>query len=147
MAPSIIGGAWVISFRLGFRRRVPARFDVVRLEDPEIVGHWILKRIVGLPGEEVLLKDGELFIDGQVIDDTHAQYAQVSSHLERLRVSNLSFVTGPACPSRTVVTGRNAATLLAYSGFPKTLCTSGVAVKVATFGPVKPFCLFLTLLT
>ena len=79
MEPSIIEGAWVISFRLGFRRRVPARFDVVRLEDPEIVGHWILKRIVGLPGEEVLLQDGELFIDGQVIADTHAQYAQVSS--------------------------------------------------------------------
>jgi len=79
MEPSIIEGAWVISFRLGFRRRIPARFDVVRLEDPEIVGHWILKRIVGLPGEEVLLKDGELFIDGQVIADTHAQYAQVSS--------------------------------------------------------------------
>jgi len=79
MEPSIIEGAWVISFRLGFRRRVPARFDVVRLEDPEIVGHWILKRIVGLPGEEVLLKDGELYIDGQVIADTHAQYAQAPS--------------------------------------------------------------------
>ena len=79
MEPSIIEGAWVISFRVGFRRRVPARFDVVRLEDPEIVGHWILKRIVGLPGEEVSLKDGELYIDGQVIADTHAQYAQVSS--------------------------------------------------------------------
>ena len=79
MEPSIIEGSWVISFRLGFRRKVPVRFDVVRLEDPEIVGHWILKRIVGLPGEEVLLKDGELYIDGQVIADTHAQYAQVSS--------------------------------------------------------------------
>ena len=79
MEPSIIEGSWVISFRLGFRRKVPVRFDVVRLEDPEIVGHWILKRIVGLPGEEVLLKDGELFIDGQVIADTHAQYPQVSS--------------------------------------------------------------------
>ena len=79
MEPSIIEGAWVISFRLGFRRRVPARFDVVRLEDPEIVGHWILKRIVGLPGEEVLLKNGELFIDGRSVADTHAHYAQVSS--------------------------------------------------------------------
>ena len=79
MEPSIIEGSWVISFRLGFRRRVPSRFDVVRFEDPRMVGHWILKRIVGLPGEEVLLKDGELFIDGQVIADTHAHYAQAPS--------------------------------------------------------------------
>ena len=79
MEPSIVEGSWVISFRLGFRRRVPARFDVVRLEDPGIVGHWILKRIVGLPGEEVLLRDGELFIDGQAIADTYAYYAQAPS--------------------------------------------------------------------
>ena len=79
MEPSIIEGSWVISFRSGFRRRVPSRFDVVRLEDPRMAGHWILKRIVGLPGEEVLLKDGELFIDGRSVADTHAHYAQVSS--------------------------------------------------------------------
>ena len=79
MEPSIVEGSWVISFRLGFRRRVPARFDVVRLEDPGTVGHWILKRIVGLPGEEVLLRDGELFIDGQAIADAHACYAQAPS--------------------------------------------------------------------
>ena len=79
MEPSIIEGSWVISFRSGFRRRVPSRFDVVRLEDPRMAGHWILKRIVGLPGEEVLLKDGELFIGGQAIADTYAHYAQAPS--------------------------------------------------------------------
>ncbi len=79
MEPSIIEGAWVISFRLGFRRRVPARFDVVRLEDPKMAGHWILKRIVGLPGEEVVLRSGELFVDGQAVLDPHARYVQASS--------------------------------------------------------------------
>ena len=79
MEPSIIEGSWVISFRLGFRRRFPSRFDVVRFEDPQVSGHWILKRIVGLPGEEVLLKDGELFIGGRAISDTHAHYAQAPS--------------------------------------------------------------------
>ena len=79
MEPSIVEGSWVISFRLGFRRRVPARFDVVRLEEPGTAGHWILKRIVGLPGEEVLLRDGELFIDGLAIADDHAYYTQAPS--------------------------------------------------------------------
>ena len=79
MEPSIIEGAWVISFRLGFRRRVPARFDVVRLEDPKMAGHWILKRIVGLPGEEVVLRSGELFVDGQAVLDPHARCVQALS--------------------------------------------------------------------
>ena len=79
MEPAIIEGAWVIEFRLGFRRRAPARFDVVRLEDPGVAGHWILKRIVGLPGEEVVLRAGELFVDGQAVVDTYARYVQAPS--------------------------------------------------------------------
>jgi len=79
MEPAIIEGAWVISSRLGFRRRAPARFDVVRLEDPEVDGHWILKRIVGLPREEVVLAAGELFVDGRAVLDIHAHYVQSSS--------------------------------------------------------------------
>ena len=79
MEPAIIEGSWVISFRLGFNRRAPARFDVVRFEDPGVPGHWILKRIVGLPGEEVVLRSGELFVDGQVVPDSHARFVQASS--------------------------------------------------------------------
>ena len=76
MEPAIVEGAWVISSRLGFKRRAPARFDVVRLENPQVTGHWILKRIVGLPGEEVVLRAGELFIDGHAVVDTYAHYIQ-----------------------------------------------------------------------
>ena len=79
MEPAIVEGAWVISYRLGFKRRAPARFDVVRLEDPQVTGHWILKRIVGLPGEEVVLRAGELFVDGRAVVDTYAHYVQSPS--------------------------------------------------------------------
>ena len=79
MEPAIVEGAWVISSRLGFRRRAPVRFDVVRFEDPGVDGHWILKRIVGLPGEEVVLRAGELFVDGRAVVDTYAHYVQSPS--------------------------------------------------------------------
>lgn len=72
MEPSISEGAWVVTFRAGFRRREPRRFDVVRLEDPRSAGHWILKRIVGLPGEEVALRNGELFVNGDLVGEPHA---------------------------------------------------------------------------
>jgi signal peptidase I len=72
MEPAIGDGSWVISARAGFRRRPPQRFDVVRLEDPRASGHWILKRIVGLPGEEVSLKEGELYVNDQTVADSFA---------------------------------------------------------------------------
>ena len=58
----------MLAFRAGFRRREPNRFDVVRLEDPRSPGHWIMKRIIGLPGEDIELRSGELFVDGEAVD-------------------------------------------------------------------------------
>jgi signal peptidase I len=72
MEPAISERSWVIALKAGFRRRVPERFDVVRLEDPRSAGHWIMKRIVGLPGEEVGLREGELFIDNEPVADSYA---------------------------------------------------------------------------
>lgn len=72
MEPSINEKTWVVVKRTGFRRRNPRRFDVVRLEDPNAPNHWILKRIVGLPNEEVSLLAGELIIDGEPVVDEFA---------------------------------------------------------------------------
>ena len=72
MEPAIGDGSWVVSVRAGFRRREPRRFDVVRLEEPGLSGHWILKRIVGLPGEEVSLRQGDLYVDDLAIADSFA---------------------------------------------------------------------------
>jgi signal peptidase I len=70
MEPAIGDGSWVISVRAGFRRRPPQRFDVVRLEEPGSAGHWILKRVVGLPGEEVSLREGDLYVNDVAIVDS-----------------------------------------------------------------------------
>jgi signal peptidase I len=72
MEPAISENTWVIAQRAGFRWREPRRFDVVRLEDPREAGHWIMKRIVGLPGEEVALRGGELFVVGDLVEDSFA---------------------------------------------------------------------------
>ena len=74
MEPAFSENTWVAVFRAGFRKCGPRRFDVVRLEDPRRPNHWMLKRIVGLPGEEVALKAGGLFIDGEEVAEPHAYY-------------------------------------------------------------------------
>ncbi|MDA1278696.1 MAG: signal peptidase I [Chloroflexi bacterium] len=72
MEPTIAENSWVFTKRAGFRNREPRRFDVVRLEDPLEPNHWILKRIVGLPGETVELRSGVLFVDEQPVVDRFA---------------------------------------------------------------------------
>lgn len=72
MEPTLPDGAWVLVDRRAFRgQRAPARFDIVRMEDPERRGHWIIKRVVGLPGEEVRLGGGRLYVNDQEIIETY----------------------------------------------------------------------------
>ncbi|HEY1066796.1 MAG TPA: signal peptidase I [Pirellulales bacterium] len=56
-----------------FRVRDPARFEVAVFRRPGQAGQAYVKRIVGLPGESLLIRDGDLFIDGQRVHKTLAE--------------------------------------------------------------------------
>ena len=40
------------------------RYDIVVAEDPFINNRMIVKRVVGLPGENVIIKEGDIYING-----------------------------------------------------------------------------------
>lgn len=67
MAPALRPGDVVSSGWLPQAGRLfrPRRFDRWLFASPE--GHPLLKRVVGLPGETVSLRDGDLAIDGAVV--------------------------------------------------------------------------------
>lgn len=72
MEPALSDGSWVVVSRRAFRPpRKPGRFDIVRFEDPSRPGHWSVKRVVGLPGEEVSLEDGQLLVDGRRVTEPY----------------------------------------------------------------------------
>ena len=56
--------------RRAYNNSIPARGDIVLMEHPNRIGFWEIKRIIGLPGEEVQLKYGILTIDGKHVKDT-----------------------------------------------------------------------------
>ena len=51
--------------RIGLR--LPRRGDVVIFADPRDSGDYYVKRVAGLPGETLSLKNGNLLIDGQLV--------------------------------------------------------------------------------
>ena len=70
MSPTLRGtgeenGDWVLSERLSFRLRKPHRWELVRYRDDE--GNIVMKRVVGLPGETLCLRDGRVSIDGSAV--------------------------------------------------------------------------------
>ena len=81
MKPTLPSGSYVLVNRRAYgNQRVPARFEIVRMEDPERRGHWILKRVVGLPGEEVSLVDGRLMVNGTPVQEPHTDRVDTSNH-------------------------------------------------------------------
>ena len=55
--------------RRAYKNSTPARWDIVLIEHPKQIGSYEIKRIIGLPNEEVQLKHGILIIDGKHIKD------------------------------------------------------------------------------
>ncbi len=81
MSPTLGDGRWVVVSRRAYVNRRPSRFDVVRFADPRRPGSWSVKRIVGLPTEQVELRNGALAIDGREVADPHAVPVDASDHL------------------------------------------------------------------
>jgi signal peptidase I len=71
MLPALQHGQWVRVDRRAFRNAPPQRFDVVRFEDPSRPGRWSVKRVVGLPGEHVILDRGALTVSGAPVLEPH----------------------------------------------------------------------------
>lgn len=73
MAPVLVSGHWV----LASRPRLPwdrlRRGDVVVLRHPVWSDRIYIKRIIGLPGEEVRLKDGRVYLDGAPLDEAYLE--------------------------------------------------------------------------
>ena len=62
MSPNFHTGHYLIIDELSYRLHDPKRGDVVVLRYPLDTSRFFLKRIVGLPGERVTIKDGKVYI-------------------------------------------------------------------------------------
>jgi len=60
MEPSLVPGQGILCGRLGTR---PPRGSIVVFPHPRRPEMWLVKRIVGLPGEDVVVDFGEVVVD------------------------------------------------------------------------------------
>ena len=63
-------GDQVLVNRAAYAFRPPNRWEIVLLR---LFGSFYIKRVVGLPGEEILVRDGDLIVDGRLQRKTFAQ--------------------------------------------------------------------------
>jgi signal peptidase I len=69
MEPSFHNNEYLIVDKLTYHFRSPARGDVIVFHSPQSDGVLLIKRIIGLPGENVEIKGGELYINGYQLQE------------------------------------------------------------------------------
>lgn len=89
MEPNLIESQRLIIDKISYRFRLPQRNDIVVLDLPTM-DELLVKRIVGLPGETVAIRDGDVYIDGIRLDEAFPHHV-LSQDMESLTLSPLSY--------------------------------------------------------
>jgi signal peptidase I len=64
MIPTLEDNQYIIINKFDYLMNVPARGDVVVFHPPSDPGKYYVKRIIGLPGDEILIRDGNVYLAG-----------------------------------------------------------------------------------
>ena len=79
MTPTLENDQFLVVNKLDYRLHDPQRGDIIVLRDPRDGDRKLIKRLIGLPGETVEIKRGQVYIDGQELDElyiaTPSQYS------------------------------------------------------------------------
>jgi signal peptidase I len=96
MEPNLHNNQRLIIEKISYRFRPPRRGDIVVIKMPNRHSDPLIKRVVGLPGETIEVRDGHVYINGQMLNEPY---------LEQLTYGN----TGPhvIAPGSIFVLGDN----------------------------------------
>lgn len=72
MEPNLHSGDHLLVSRLAYRMRDPLRGEVLVLKDPVRPEMYHVKRILGLPGEEIRLQEGRVVADGRLVEEPYS---------------------------------------------------------------------------
>ena len=71
MEPALFDGDLVLLNRVDYRLHPPRRGDIVILTGPQDATQDFVKRIIGLPGDHVLIKGGFVYIDDHQLRESY----------------------------------------------------------------------------
>lgn len=71
MEPTFNSGEYIFTSKVTYKLRPIQRGDVVVIHAPENYEVEYIKRVIGLPGDTLLFKDGYVYLNGKLLDETY----------------------------------------------------------------------------
>ncbi len=82
MEPTIMTGDRIFGNRLAYKNKSPERGDIVIFKFPDDEKQLFIKRVIGLPGETLEVRNGEVFINDsdEPLDEPYLKVEPVGSY-------------------------------------------------------------------
>jgi len=74
MNPTLHEGQYLIINKIIYKLHAPERGDIVVFHHPQNSARDLIKRVVGLPGEEIQIREGRVYIDGILLEEPYLAY-------------------------------------------------------------------------
>jgi len=71
MEPSLHDGQYLVISKLAYWLKPPERGDIMVFHPPNGISDDYIKRIVGLPGEQIRIQGGEVLVDGVPLEEPY----------------------------------------------------------------------------
>jgi signal peptidase I len=71
MSPTISNEDYLIATKIDYRLHPPQRGDIIIMRDPYDPSKDFIKRVVGVPGDHVLIRGGHVYISGHMLQEPY----------------------------------------------------------------------------
>ncbi len=71
MYPALNDGDLLIASKLDYRLHAPERGDIIILRDPFDPSRDFIKRVIGLPGDHMLIRDHHVLVNGVLLNEPY----------------------------------------------------------------------------
>lgn len=71
MTPTLQNDDLLIASKIDYRLHAPERGDIIILKSPIDPGRDYIKRVVGLPGDHILIRDHHVLVNGDVLEEPY----------------------------------------------------------------------------
>ena len=79
MEPTLAPGDRVLDLKFAYLLSGPERGDLATVKDPANADQTLIKRVAGLPGDTVEIRDGALYINGERQNEPYVNYRLTDS--------------------------------------------------------------------
>jgi len=71
MEPTFQSGDYILTSKITYKMRRVERGDVVVFKSPRNPEIEYIKRVIGLPGDKILIKDGQVFVNDKPLEENY----------------------------------------------------------------------------